>query len=82
MRIIMSQHNAFPYQFDPELLKIDPQLTSRFASAGLTKRELFAAMAMQSLITLPGLQELDANEVAMTALKYADALIDELKESK
>lgn len=65
---------AFPFQINPD----------NFApsSSGLTKREFFAAMAMQSLITLPNLQEFGADEIAMTAIKYADALIRELEEPK
>lgn len=47
---------------------------------GLTKREYFAAMAMQGLATLDGTPE---GYIAKYAVKHADALIEELnKESK
>lgn len=57
-----------------------------FTKPGLTKRELFAAMAMQSIIRkLPldtdmpvGISEKESN-AARGALDYADALIAELE---
>jgi hypothetical protein len=52
---------------------------------GLTKRELFAAMAMQSLITKAPVQALPANDpgtlpemCARGAVDYADALLTAL----
>lgn len=45
---------------------------------GLTRRELFAAMAMQAWITGPCGGEVLEREVAKTAIGYADALIDAL----
>lgn len=64
---------------------------------GLTKREHFAAMAMQAIITgthsdskvLEGLSvmfkknnEMPANYIASAAIEYADALIEELNKTK
>ena len=44
---------------------------------GLTKRELFAAMAMQGLMARPGMR-LSLDHLAMDAVCQADALIAEL----
>lgn len=53
---------------------------SIMAPRGLTKRELFAAMAMQGLVTwsadLPSVPKADVT--AKHAVSYADALIKEL----
>lgn len=58
------------------------------SSGGLTKREYFAAMAMQSLINNPVLERRMLNQskaeqfeamVARSAMFYADALIAELE---
>jgi hypothetical protein len=49
---------------------------------GLTKRELFAAMAMQELIAMTPLTRAalgDRAAVAKAACEYADALIEALK---
>ena len=43
---------------------------------GLTKRELFAAMAMQALVSRPIL--LEPRVVAIDSVTYADALIEQL----
>lgn len=47
---------------------------------GLTKREYFAGLAMQALITNRDREDeyADYDEVAMDAVEYADALIREL----
>lgn len=51
---------------------------------GLTKRELFAAMAMQATLSRnPGEVRFTADSVAVASIEYADALLAELeKESK
>jgi len=49
--------------------------------SGLTKRELFAAMAMASIIANPAIDELRFDEVASDAKGYADALLSALNES-
>lgn len=48
----------------------------RLASDGLTKRELFAAMAMQGLLANP--EELGSFSIAELSVMHADALISEL----
>jgi hypothetical protein len=47
------------------------------ASAGLSKRELFAAMAMQGILADPRVDQ-EPSWFAFWAAKYADALIEEL----
>ena len=49
---------------------------------GLTKREYFAAMAMQALITNDKDYNYCCDELAMYALRYADNLIIELNKEK
>lgn len=49
------------------------------SSYGLTKRELFAAMAMQGYITDPNSSP---NRAAVFAVKCADALLAELNKGK
>ncbi len=44
---------------------------------GLTRRELFAAMAMQGMLSSPN-PYVRGDELAQTALYYTDALIAEL----
>lgn len=60
---------AFPIE------RIEPAYT------GLTKRELFAAMAMQSLIPLMS-DDYDPEVVAERAIKYADELLIRLEEDE
>jgi hypothetical protein len=51
---------------------------------GLTKRELFAALAMQALVTnwtALGDYEMGASEVAVDAVNYADKLLARLEET-
>lgn len=45
---------------------------------GMTKREEFAMAAMQGLIAKSPIRSF-ANEVAVQAVEYADALLDELE---
>ena len=47
-------------------------------SKGLTKREYFAAMAMQGLLANPDLTKTDDVIIAMTSIDAADALIKAL----
>jgi len=50
---------------------------------GLTKREYFAAMAMQGVMTGPDYKHVDsASKVAEWAVAQADALINELNKPK
>lgn len=51
--------------------------------AGLTKRELFAAMAMQGLLASWGNHDVtDSGDLASDAVRAADALIAELSKPK
>lgn len=61
-------HPAFPHPLEPIKYR------------GLTKREYFAAMAMQGLIA--ELTEKNAEEQAKLAVIHADALCAELEKSK
>lgn len=47
---------------------------------GLTKREHFAGLAMQGLITLKGADCMDMDITAIQCVKMADALLKELEE--
>jgi len=52
---------------------------------GLTKREHFAAMAMQGILSNPrweGKDDYLAYQVASSAVRYADALLAELERAK
>jgi hypothetical protein len=50
-----------------------------FVSGGITVREYFAAMAMQGFAAKEGSQtQSGAGAAALYAVKYADALIEEL----
>ena len=66
--------------------KIMEQVSSRHSmqteATGLTKREHFAAMAMQGLITLKGSGCMDKDITAIQCVRMADALLKELGESK
>lgn len=52
-----------------------------FEHVGLTKREYFAAMAMQGLLTRDDFQG-QSEDLAKRCLKHVDALINELNKSK
>ena len=74
----MSKENKKAF---PELVAVDGILMSR---GGLTKREYFAAMAMQGLCVpcIPGHENANDNSEsigkAMMAVRLADALLKEL----
>lgn len=53
-------------------------VTDGWTQCGLTKRELFAAMAMQGMAADPGTNELSAKDVALLSVVWADALLAEL----
>lgn len=57
---------------------LDPAfaVTDSTIDSGLTKREYFAALAMQGLVNNP--ETTNVNDIAATAVQYADALISEL----
>lgn len=74
--------NAFPI---PELIQDRNGDYSLHCEGGLTKRELFAAMAMQGMLSNPAICDMtsgEASQVALWANQCADALLTELaKES-
>lgn len=46
---------------------------------GLTKREYFAGLAMQGIVTTDKLNDWDVTDIAYVAIKISDALLDRLK---
>lgn len=48
---------------------------------GLTKRELFAAMAMHAMMANPSCADMSANEVFVASINSADRLIAELSKA-
>lgn len=65
---------AFPRRFHQQRLDNGAIFTDDGA-LGLSKRELFAAMAMQGMISNPDIDILKPSEYASDALLYADALV-------
>lgn len=64
---------AFPFEYNDEQF-------GRMNTIGLTKREYFAAMAMQGYLAGYGLTECaNAEHVAKIAVECADALLTELE---
>lgn len=57
-------------------------LAGKHGEDGLTKRELFAAMAMQGLLIGPDFDERTPERISAFSVRYADALISALNESK
>jgi len=49
-------------------------------SAGLTKREQFAAMAMQGLLANPAIGDMSRELMGWEAVQHADALLKALEE--
>ena len=45
----------------------------------LTKREYFAGLAIQGILTTDKLDDWDVTDIAYVAVKMADALLDRLK---
>lgn len=67
--IVRPDSAAFPY--------LDGENDLSIAEVGLTKRELFAAMALQGLLANPEHREVDRNNHALAedAVRMADALV-------
>lgn len=67
---------------DKQLEKAGLEATKNLNPNGLTKREYFAAMAMQSILINPPHGHIDGvkdyEEITGLSCKYADALITEL----
>lgn len=55
------------------------EYNNNYISTGLTKREYFAAMALQGLLAQGGIVYQSS---VKSAVEYADALIDELNKTK
>jgi hypothetical protein len=64
----LAEHYGYPY---------DTNIMRTGACPGITKRECFAAMAMQGILSNDYIYT-DSKEVANNAVKMADALIEEL----
>ena len=54
----------------------------RLIQSGLTKREIFAMSAMQAFSSLDAFVETDYKQIAIMAVKQADALIEELNKGQ
>lgn len=86
------EESAFPeLSHNPHFASTDGQCLSMEFGGGLTKRELFAAMAMQGLISNPTAwsngtsmepDEASLKACAEHAVAYADALLAELAKGK
>lgn len=51
----------------------------QYLQEGLTKREYFAAMAMQGILANPELTNLNINNLAILSINQADELLKELE---
>ena len=63
---------------DMPAFPVEETSNSESLSFGLTKREYFAAMAMQGFVTCKD-NIIDHKLAAINAVKYADALLEELE---
>ncbi len=57
-------------------------VTTRSSSDGLTKREYFAGLAMQALLSSSYCSASEKNACAIKALKHADTLLAELEKGE
>jgi hypothetical protein len=73
------QEPAFPVT---QATSIRPGEIKRITTGGLTKREHFAAMAMQGMVTYCSAEGVNVREAMATAVQYADALLAELEKEK
>jgi nitrogenase subunit NifH len=58
------------------------EYNNNYISTGLTKREYFAAMAMQGIIANKDGLDIKIERIVESALDTADALIEELNKTK
>lgn len=58
------------------------EYNNNYVSIGLTKREYFAAMAMQGALANKSAHERTIEMITESAVKLADALIEELNKTK
>lgn len=56
-----------------------PTQDNKFYYGGLTKREYFAGLAMQGLLSHVGTASWSAEKTAIESLSHADALLKELE---
>jgi hypothetical protein len=75
-RVVSGSDSAFPKLGD--LRTTGKRYYAEYSAGGLTKRELFAAMAMQGLICKTNVRG-EAGEYADAAVECADALIAALE---
>ena len=70
---------AFPHKPDPIADSEGNILSYPDTVPGLTKREWFAGMALQGILTRTGspLSRMPSNEVAETCFEFADAMLKE-----
>ena len=79
-----------PYLFmrDPDSPKptLGPHRVFAFGTEGLTKREYFAALAMQGILTgcysQKDCEEIPSDWLSEQSVQYADALIDQLNQGE
>ncbi len=68
---------------EPAFAQVGTDLFSKpFLFGGLTKRELFAAMALQGVMSADLQDQLTYQQCSAQAVKAADALIEELNKEK
>lgn len=80
----MGKQSAFPVVRDQNLCESSDDYGSIFSSEGLTKRELFAAMAMQGFLAVAAsgkdlLKGREHMRIEEAAVYMADALLAELE---
>jgi hypothetical protein len=74
---VLSKNTTHPGSpLKPELLKFKDG--SEIVNMGLTKREYFAAMAMQGIFSDRPFSEFEFSKLAKWSVQQADALIEEL----
>lgn len=69
---------ASPISYDARMMAA----YTKGEAIGLTKREYFAAMAMQGLLAKHGDDDYQAEQIAGYAVAHADALLKALENSK
>ena len=66
----------------PQSIQFGKEYHADFDGNGLTKREHFAGLAMQGLITLKGTDCSDTEITAVQCVRMANSLLAELDKSK
>jgi hypothetical protein len=83
---LKNKHMSQETQPNDQAFATPPNFSSEFGlcpqEIGLTKREYFAAMAMQGLLTTQQGYHLHEHKLSEYALSYADSLINELNKEK